>query len=188
MLSQGPILWRLGLGRLRLSEEFPRAVLGGSIKRHAELLVCLGLRRLVLVALVHLVGLLSRVLGILLGSPVEASGAPRLLHVLSRELVLLVNDPLAFLLLVLNHGLLVYLLQMLLELKELLLEPRVRKDDGPPLSSVGECVKHGQTQLPHQIGDDHRGAARNSSVTITRFGEKLITSGPKSSRLNVWHP
>lgn len=117
--------------------------------------MCLGLRWLVLVALIHLVGLLGRVLGILLGSPVEARGAPRLLHVLSRELVLLVNDPLAFLLLVLYHGLLVDLLQMLLELKELLLEPRIREDYGPPLSSVGECVKHGQTQLSHQVGDDH---------------------------------
>ena len=117
--------------------------------------MCLGLRLLVLVALVHLVGLLGRVLGILLGNPVEASGAPRLLHVLSGELVLLVNDPLAFLLLVLNHCLLVDLLEMLLELKELLLEPRVGEDYGPPLSSVGECVKHGQTQLPHQVGDDN---------------------------------
>ena len=117
--------------------------------------MCLGLRWLVLVALIHLVGLLSRVLGILLGSTVKARGAPRLLHVLSRELVLLVNYPLAFLLLVLNHCLLVDLLKMLLELKELLLETRVREDDRPPLSSVGECVKHGQTQLPHQVGDDH---------------------------------
>ena len=117
--------------------------------------MCLGLRRLVLVALIHLVGLLSRVLGTLLGSTVEARGAPRLLHVLSSEVVLLVNYPLAFLLLVLNHGLLVDLLQMLLELEELLLEPRVGEDYGPPFSGVGECVKHGQTQLPHEVGDDH---------------------------------
>ena len=117
--------------------------------------MCLGLRRLVLIALIHLIGLLGRVLRILLGSPVKARGAPRLLHVMSGELVLLVNDPLAFLLLVLNHGLLVDLLQMLLELKELLLEPRVGEDYGPSFPCVGECVKHGQTQLPHQVGDDH---------------------------------
>ena len=100
----------------------------------------LGLRGLVLVALIHLIGLLGRVLLILLGSTVKARCAPRLLHVLSSELVLLVYDPLAFLLLVLNHGLLVYLLQMLFELEKLLLEPRVGEDYGPSLSCVGECV------------------------------------------------
>lgn len=100
----------------------------------------LGLRGLVLVALIHLIGLLGRVLLTLFGSTVKARCTSRLLLVLGRELVLLVNDPLAFLLLVLNHGLLVDLFQMLFELEELLLEPRVGKDYGPPLSCVGECV------------------------------------------------
>ena len=100
----------------------------------------LGLRGLVLVALVHLIGLLGRVLLTMFGSTIKARCAPRLLHVLGRELVLLVNDPLAFLLLVLNHGLLVDLLQMLFELEELLLEPRVREDYGSSLSCVGEGV------------------------------------------------
>ena len=109
----------------------------------------LGLRGLVLVALIHLIGLLGRVLLILLGSTVKARCAPRLLHVLGRELVLLVNDPLAFLLLVLNHCLLVDLLEMLFELEELLLEARVGEYYWPPLSCVGECVKHRQTQFPH---------------------------------------
>jgi hypothetical protein len=114
-----------------------------------------GLRGLVLVALIHLIGLLGRVLLNLFGSTVEARCTPRFLHVLSRELVLLINDPLAFLLLVLYHGLLINLLQMLFELKELLLEPRVGKDYGPSLSCVGECIKHRQTQFPHEVGDDH---------------------------------
>ena len=148
----------------------------------------LGLRGLVLVALVHLIGLLGRVLLTLFGSTVKARCAPRLLHVLGRELVLLVNDPLAFLLLVLNHGLLVDLLQMLFELEELLLEPRVGEDYGPPLSCVGECVKHRQTQFPHEVGDDHRGAARDTSVATGVLVRILITSGPKFSRLSVWHP
>lgn len=102
----------------------------------------LGLSGLVLIALIHLIGLLGRFLLTLLGSTIETRCAPRLLHVLGRELVLLVNDPLAFLLLVLNHGLLVDLLEMLFELEELLLESRVGEDYGSPLSCVGECVKH----------------------------------------------
>ena len=87
--------------------------------------------------------LFGRVLLSLLGSgTIEARCTPRFLHVLSSELVLLVNYPLAFLLLVLNHGLLVDLFQMLFELEELLLESRVRKDYGSSLSCVSECIKH----------------------------------------------
>ena len=145
----------------------------------------LGLRGLVLVVLIHLIGLLSRFLLILFLSTIEACCCPRFLHVLSRELVLLINDPLAFLLLVFNHGLLVDLLKMLFDFEELLLEPRVWIDYGPPLSCVSECIKHRQTQFLHQIGDDHRGTAGYTSVT-TVLVRSLITSGPRFSLQHEW--
>lgn len=58
--------------------------------------------------------------------------------------VVLIDDPLSFLVLVLLHGLRIVLPKVLLEFEELPLKAGVRENDGSPLSGVGKGVQHRQ--------------------------------------------